>query len=588
MHRGRERGWGDRSAPADHLQTEPVPATPEPPSGAAGRPEVALTATPMRTTLFHRGSVYTPSDPFATAMVVAGDAVAWVGSDEAARAQVGQVDEVVDLEGALVTPAFVDGHVHTTDTGLALTGVPLTDARSLGEALEMVERASRAARGRPVLGHGWDETAWPEGRPPTRGELDRASHGGVVYLSRVDVHSAVVSSALAQACGLRGHDGWSDSGRVERDAHLVVREATRAAMDPGVRRELQTVALRAAAAAGIATLHEMAAPHIAPRADTAGLAQLGADPMLPDVLTYRGEFAADEHAARALVAELAAEGVPAHGLAGDLNIDGSIGSRTAAFTYPYTDAGTQDHCGHLFLDADQVAVHLVACTLAGVQGGFHVIGDVGVRAAAQGLRRAAELVGADRLRAARHRFEHVEGAGPQEVAVMADLGVSASVQPAFDALWGGDDSLYVRRLGAERGPTLNQIGTMAAAGVVLAFGSDSPVTPFDPWGGVRAAVLHRTAGQRISARAAFAAHTRGAHRAARRDGAGVLALGAEATFAVWEPTDLVVQAPDSRVAAWSTDERSGTPGLPDLSPGVAAPACRRTVLRGRTIYAAGE
>ena len=175
--------------------------------------------TAARTTLYRGGSVYSPADPFATAMVVAGDTIAWVGSDEAARAQAGDVDEVVELEGALVTPAFVDGHVHITDTGVALTGVPLSEARTLLEALEMVERASRAGAGRPVIGHGWDETTWPEGRPPTRSELDRASHGGVVYLSRIDVHSAVVSSALAQACGLRDHDGWDDSGRVEREAH---------------------------------------------------------------------------------------------------------------------------------------------------------------------------------------------------------------------------------------------------------------------------------------------------------------------------------------------------------------------------------
>ncbi len=566
--------------------TVDVPADPLRPASAPAH-ALDLTEAPLRTTLYRGGSVYSPADPFATAMVVAGDTVAWVGSEEAAGAQVGQVDDVIELEGALVTPAFVDGHVHTTDTGLALTGVPLSEATSLGEALEMVERASRASGGRPVIGHGWDETAWPEGRPPTRGELDRASHGGVVYLSRVDVHSAVVSSALAQACGLREHDGWSDSGRVERDAHMVVRDATRSGMAPEVRRELQSVALRAAASAGIATLHEMAAPHIVPRADTASLALLGQDPTMPDVLTYRGEFAADRDRARALVAELADEGIDVAGLAGDLNIDGSVGSRTAAFSAPYADDARPDHCGHLYLDPEQVAAHLVACTEAGMQGGFHVIGDAGVDSAVEGLRLAAERVGADRLRAARHRLEHVEGATDRHAAVLADLGVSASVQPVFDQWWGGTASLYERRLGPERGARLNRIGSMAAAGVVLAFGSDSPVTPFDPWGAVRAAVFHHDPEQRISARAAFAAHTRGAHRAARRDGEGVLALGSTATFAVWEPTDLVVQAPDARVAAWSTDERSGTPGLPDLTPGAPAPVCRQTVLRGRTVFAAG-
>ena len=104
----------------------------------------------------------------------------------------------------------------------------------------------------------------------------------------------------------------------------------------------------------------------------------------------------------------------------------------------------------------------------------------------------------------------------------------------------------------------------------LALGSDSPVTPLDPWGTVRAAAFHRTPAHRISARAAFTAHTRGGWRAVGRDDAGVLVPGAPADYAVWRVGDLVVQAPDERVANWSTDPRSGTPGLPDLTPGGAA------------------
>jgi predicted amidohydrolase YtcJ len=120
--------------------------------------------------------------------------------------------------------------------------------------------------------------------------------------------------------------------------------------------------------------------------------------------------------------------------------------------------------------------------------------------------------------------------------------------------------------------------------VPLALGSDTPVTPFDPWSAVRACAFHSDPGQRISARAAFLAHTRGGWRAARRDGHGVLALGAPATLAVWEAGDLVVQAPDDRIQAWSTDPRSGTPGLPDLTPGRALPRCLRTVVDGRVAH----
>ena len=144
--------------------------------------------------------------------------------------------------------------------------------------------------------------------------------------------------------------------------------------------------------------------------------------------------------------------------------------------------------------------------------------------------------------------------------------------------------MYAARLGADRATRMNPIGAMAAAGVLLAFGSDSPVTPFAPWESVRAAAFHTVPEQRISARAAFAAHTRGAARAAGRTEDGVLALGAPATLAVWAVGELVVQAPDDRIQAWSTDPRSGTPGLPDLTPGLPPPRCLRTVVRGRVVH----
>ncbi len=66
----------------------------------------------------------------------------------------------------------------------------------------------------------------------------------------------------------------------------------------------------------------------------------------------------------------------------------------------------------------------------------------------------------------------------------------------------------------------------------------------------------------------------------------MLVPGAVASYAIWAATDLVVQAPDDRVAGWSTDPRSGTPGLPDLTPGHPLPTCLRTVVRGRTVHLA--
>ena len=106
---------------------------------------------------------------------------------------------------------------------------------------------------------------------------------------------------------------------------------------------------------------------------------------------------------------------------------------------------------------------------------------------------AAEL-GRPAVRACRHRLEHVEMIDPADIDRMRDLGMVASVQPAFDAAWGGDAGMYAERLGVERALATNPFAGLADAGVALALGSDAPVTPLDPWGGVHAAVDHRTPG----------------------------------------------------------------------------------------------
>ncbi len=531
---------------------------------------------PTPTTLYRGGAVHSPAHPYAEAMLVDGNTIAWIGSDAAAAGHADSADVVVELDGALVTPAFVDAHAHVTETGLALTGVDLTAAVSVPDVLARVESAARRADG-PILGHGWDERAWPDPRPPTRTELDRAAGGRAVYLARVDVHSAVVSTALAQQLGLAELAGWSDDGRVERDAHHATRALTRQGVSSDERRHLHEVALTAAGAAGIGCLHEMSAPHIAPTTDLAELLGLVAEAhgdrdraALPEVVAYRGTLAADDAELDRLVAELdLPDGSRLAGLAGDLCADGSVGSRTAAMRHPYADADT---CGHAYLSAHQIRDHVIACTRAGLQAGFHVIGDDAVDAVVGGLAMAAETVGSAAVRAARHRLEHVELVDAEAVAVLVDLGVVASVQPAFDAAWGGDSGMYAERLGAERALAMNPLADLSRAGVALALGSDSPVTAFDPWGAIAAAGWHHNPAQRIPAAAAFSAHTRGGRLAARADGArgaGTLTPGVAASYAVWTV---------------STEPHFGASWLPDLTPGSQRPRCLRTVVGGAVAY----
>jgi predicted amidohydrolase YtcJ len=504
--------------------------------------------------------------------------VVWTGDDDASVHFEDNADRVVDLDGRLVTPAFVDAHVHLAQTGFAAAGVDLTAAGSLGAALDMLAAHTHGSTSAVLFGHGWDETAWPEQRPFTREEVDRATDGRPVYLSRVDEHSALVSTAFLERCPEVVHaDGYDVSGRVERDAHHVARDGLVRLFTPAAREDAILRALQEAAGQGIGMVHELGAPHISPPEDfdiigaLTEATSLRGRPALPEVEWYWGALGADN-----------ARRLGCTGAAGDLCMDGSIGSRTSALHAPYADADTT---GHLYLTAEQVAQHVVECTSADLQAGFHVIGDRAVAEVVEGFRQAAKEVGESALVRARHRLEHLEMVEPDQMQLLGSLGVTASMQPVFDSLWGGSDGMYAQRLGEDRARTMNAFASLNRAGIALAFGSDSPVTHLGPWAAVRAAAWHHTESERITVRAAFNAHTRGGWRAARRDEGGVIAPGAPASVAVWDLAgDLVVQTPDARVAAWSTDPRAGVPHLPDLHPDLDLPRCVLTLVAGEIAF----
>jgi predicted amidohydrolase YtcJ len=477
-----------------------------------------------------------------------GDRITWTGTTAAARDRAsGAV--VVDVDGAVLTPAFVDAHVHATAAGLLVDGLDLTAAPSAGSVLDAVAARARARPGALIWGHGWQEVRW-SGPAPQRDALDRAAAGCPVYLSRIDVHSALVSSALLdRAPGAVGAPGWS-TGPLRTQAHHHARRAALAAVDARTRDSAQRAFLADAAAKGVAVVHECAGPDISSAADLAALLGLPG----PQVVPYWGEAVDD---AAAVLDLLAATG--ARGLAGDLFVDGSIGSRTAALRAPYAD---DPGClGHRYLDAAAVAAHVAACTTAGVQAGFHVIGDAAADAVVAGLREAAARVGPPGPDRPPHRLEHLEMLDPDQARELAALGVVAGVQPLFDAYWGGPTGMYAERLGPERAAPMNPYAALLAAGVTLALGSDAPVTPVDPWAAVRAAVEHRTPGSGLTALQALAAHTVGGHRAAgdRDPLAGRLVPGAPATYALWDGPGPLSGSPDD-------------------------PRCLRTVLRGAVLH----
>lgn len=265
---------------------------PGPPSGQRG----------PRTVLLRGGAVYSPADPFATAMLVEGEHVAWVGSDGAAEAYADAADEIVELDGALVTPAFVDAHVHATATGLALTGLDLTGLPSLAAALEALAAfaADRPEPGGVLIGHGWDETGWPEGRPPTLAELDAAMR-----------RRRALPLPHRRALRAGHHRAARAHRRLRRPARLLRRRPAHPRRPPR-RAPDRARAPHPRAAAGVpsarrwpgppssasARCTSAAGPEISSEQDLAALLDLAADGEGPEVFGYWGELGGVETARR--------------------------------------------------------------------------------------------------------------------------------------------------------------------------------------------------------------------------------------------------------------------------------------------------
>jgi predicted amidohydrolase YtcJ len=426
-------------------------------------------------------------------------------------AEVGSLgaDRVVDLGDATLMPGFVDAHVHLSATGLADHGADLREARSVAEMLDRVRAAAARAADGLLWGDGYDETRFDLPELPTPAALADAAGGRPVYLSRVDGHQGLAtldvlgdSGALDAAGCDRDQDG-QPTGVTRGDANHLARRHALAGLPADTLLAAQDAALCQAARRGVVCVHEMGGPDIAGRRDFELL--LDRVEALPiEVIGYWGDLDLEYVADRKLAQ-----------VGGDLFLDGSLGSHTAALSTPYEDRA--DSCGVLYHTDAELTELYVRASQAGIQVGVHAIGDVAIGQALRCARRAIKAVGPTAFRGCRHRIEHVELLGADGADRMATLGLAASVQPAFDAAWGGPDGMYARRLGPRRAKSMNPFADLWRRGVPTGGSSDACVTPLDPWHGIASAVHHHRPSQRLGLPVAMEVFTFGGRVLARQE-----------------------------------------------------------------------
>jgi predicted amidohydrolase YtcJ len=429
--------------------------------------------------------------PWAGAVAVSGDTVSAVGDSAEIAELVRPATRVLDNGDGLVTPGFMDGHLHFLDGGFQLASVDLRPANAKTEFIEKVAAfASERKPGEWIVGGDWDHERWPGTPLPHRSWIDSVTPDNPVLLYRLDGHMALANSAaLRQARIDRGtrdipggvivRDPSGEPTGILKDEAMgpvqdVIPSPTETQRDAALKR-----ALEHAAARGVTAFAHVSIP----------LGELGAylRARKAGTLTARAALYFPIERWREVADTVARIGrgddwVWIGGVKGYM--DGSLGSTTALFYQPYEDDPSTS--GVLTTQEDSMRAWIGAADSAGLQVVVHAIGE---RANGLLLSIFDSVARAHGPKDRRFRVEHAQHLRREDIPRFAQLGVIASMQP-YHAI---DDGRWAeKRIGPERIKTTYAFRSLLDRGAVLAFGSDWTVAPIEPLLGIYAAVTRRT------------------------------------------------------------------------------------------------
>ena len=428
--------------------------------------------------------------------------------------------EVVDCDGGVVLPGFVDAHTHLEMVGRHLVHADLRGVDSPAAAVDRLRERAAETDG-PVLGYGYDESTWDETRYLTRADLDAVADDRPVVAFREDMHTASVNSVA-----LDRHRAAMPDGDVHTEdgesTGVVVEEAVDPLFDafaPDVAEtaDLLRAAQERANALGVTAVHDMCRGSHKPRV----YRDLDADGEL--TLRVRINYWTDHTEAVVETGLRSGHGSEMVEIGAIKSFtDGSFGGRTAKLTDSYADADSDEETGQWVVDPEELAEEVERAADAGLQFTAHAIGDAAVDA-------TLDVFADHDAGRLRHRVEHAELLSDDLVERFAEVGAVASVQPNF-LKWVREGGLYESRLG-ERRREVMPLRDLLDAGVPLAFGSDC--MPLDPLFGVQQAVTAPEERQRLSVTEALRAYTLGgAYAAGAETEAGTVEPGKRGDFAV--------------------------------------------------------
>lgn len=430
------------------------------------------------------GTIYTAEDsgPTAEAVAVQNGRIIFVGPRSGAEGYLTPQTQVINLEGATLYPGFTDAHAHLSGIGARELTLNLEGIASLKALQQSLSDYTAANPDQAVIvGRGWIETHWPEGRFPSRWDLDDIVSDRPVILYRADGHAAVANSAALEAANITGETPDPFGGAIQKNA---LNEPNGMLIDTAMGRvaplipaptsdeaaEQLTVGARVYAEYGWTGTHSMSVSW-----NEVELLESLSDSGNVGIRVYNSVNPRESDKLFASGPRSSANGrIVTRAI--KLYMDGALGSRGAALLEPYADANTTG----LILSKAEYALPLMEQALRqGIQINMHAIGDRANRQLLDWFEQTFNTVPTEERAVAtpRWRDEHTQIVHPDDIPRYASLGVIPSMQPSHAV---GDLHFATDRLGDERLDGAYAWQSFLDTGVIIAGGSDAPVERGDP------------------------------------------------------------------------------------------------------------
>ena len=403
-----------------------------------------------------------------------------LGNDESYDSLIGNTTELINLNKRTIIPGMYDCHVHLVQSGLNSEGLELLNVKSISELLNLIkDKAKNYPLGQLIRGYHFDVTKIEEKRFPTRYELDSVSPEHPVWINSIEYHTSAINSLALNIVnlpynidGIKRDERSLPLGYFTGKASAYIRNRLLAGIDDLTRERGVQRTISQAIKKGITTINAMEGGFTFHENDAKFVAKNKKRYPI-DIRLFYQSFDLEK-----------ATMIDSDSIGGDIFIDGSFNSRTAAISKKYNDMDTY---GNLYFNQDELDYFVSNVINNGYQLALHAIGD---RAIEQTLNAYSGALNESKDTDHRCRIEHFELATEEQIKKANELNLIISVQPAFEYYWGYQNGMYERRLDSSLSSRTNNFRKMIDQGLILCAGSDSDVTEINPILGIHAAVNH--------------------------------------------------------------------------------------------------